>query len=141
VRLNPTFNDDQTTQSRMELAFNTHVVRGNPIVMNCRNDQARNWTAIIQNSIFTGSTGDAIVGGECVVTNSILFPQNVEIGTNLTVDPLLVDPAAGDLRPRPESPARDQGIPSITLPSAHDIEGTPRPQGAGHDIGAFELAP
>jgi hypothetical protein len=51
--------------------------------------------------------------------------------------PLFADAAAGDFRLRPASPAIDAGASLKEVPS--DFDGAPRPQGAGHDMGAFEL--
>lgn len=52
------------------------------------------------------------------------------------VDPLFVNPAANDYHLLRGSPAIDKGT---TLSSVgDDRDGTPRPQGAGYDIGAYE---
>lgn len=51
-------------------------------------------------------------------------------------DPLFVDPSAVDLHLRAGSPAIDSGSPAGA--PADDIDGQPRPQGRGYDIGADE---
>ncbi len=51
-------------------------------------------------------------------------------------DPLFADAAGGDFRVGQASPAIDQGS-SIEAPG-DDYDGSPRPQGVGIDIGAFE---
>jgi hypothetical protein len=53
------------------------------------------------------------------------------------VDPLFLDPAAGDFRLRQNSPAIDTGM--ILSDVLNDFDGNPRPQGAGQDIGPFEF--
>src|SRR5690606_33378344 len=56
------------------------------------------------------------------------------------VDPGFVDPAAGDFRLFADSPLIDIGCqPSqcAALPDI-DLDGVPRPQGDGYDIGAYE---
>lgn len=63
---------------------------------------------------------------------------------NQNVDPLLVDPAAGNLRPRQGSPAVDKGQPTPAAGNERDVAGSPRVQdgdgdgAAVRDIGAFE---
>jgi predicted outer membrane repeat protein len=63
-------------------------------------------------------------------------------GTNvLDEDPLLTNPALGGARLLSASPAIDAGA-SVVLPEEeadNDFFGTARPQGAGHDIGAYEF--
>jgi len=53
-----------------------------------------------------------------------------------TVDPL-VDTAGGDYHLSPGSEAVDKGI-AEDAPD-HDFDGAPRPQGAAHDVGAYEF--
>jgi hypothetical protein len=60
------------------------------------------------------------------------------VGTaNISADPLFVDPAQGNYQLRIGSPAID----SATSSNAVDIVGTPRPQGLGYDMGAYEMYP
>lgn len=55
----------------------------------------------------------------------------------VTGDPQFLD-AQGDYRLRYGSPALDVGDPAVAPPE--DLEGTPRPQGPGVDLGAYEGA-
>ncbi len=60
---------------------------------------------------------------------------------NFEFDPMVEDPAGADFRLLPDSPARDAGV--VVREVTVDFSGTPRPQDAAFDIGAFEytLAP
>lgn len=57
---------------------------------------------------------------------------------NISVDPLLADPAGGNFHIQPASACRDAGDASVPLPGETDVDGQPRVQGAGVDIGADE---
>jgi len=74
----------------------------------------------------------------CGVDHSIVYPQTAALNgsNNQLADPMLVDPANGDFHLMPTSPAVDAADPSAT--DANDFDGTPRPQGAADDIGAYE---
>lgn len=52
-------------------------------------------------------------------------------------NPGFVDPANGDFHLQNNSPVIDRG--SADKAPDTDFSGIPRPKGAGHDIGAFEL--
>lgn len=54
-----------------------------------------------------------------------------------SLDQLFVDAGADDYHLAPGSPAIDAGI--AVLEVTDDLEGRPRPQGAGYDIGAYEF--
>ena len=54
---------------------------------------------------------------------------------SVRVDPLFADPAAGDYRLQPASPAIDACAP---IEQAADLDGSPRPQGQEYDMGAYE---
>ncbi len=100
---------------------------------------------ISQDSL-TGTVSDYNVMISRLTTNgggSILTLPQWQTQTGLdsnslvaTADELFVDATAGDYRLREGSPARDAGW--NQLAPAADLEGTPRPQGAVVDIGAYE---
>jgi len=85
----------------------------------------------VRNNIFYNSTVADIQWGDS--------PQGVIVlDHNLfnTTDPKFVNASAGDFHLLPGSPAIDAGValPNVT----HDLDGIPRPQGEGYDIGAYE---
>jgi len=52
------------------------------------------------------------------------------------IDPLFINPAAGNFRLQAGSPAIDAGVTLAEV--TNDFDGINRPQGSGHDIGAYE---
>jgi len=63
------------------------------------------------------------------------FPDMTGSDGNISADPLFTDSDAGDFHLQTGSPAVDSGA-EVDLDD--DIEGTPRPQGGGFDMGAYE---
>jgi hypothetical protein len=64
---------------------------------------------------------------------------NVRDGTDS--DPRFEDPAKHNYRLRPDSPCVDRAAPRDWPEDATDLDGNPRVQGEGPDMGAFESAP
>ena len=102
--------------------------------------------ACIDNTIFlntgSGAPADTITGTACFANYVIAMPQSTALNganNNIVVDPLLVNPAAGDYHLKPNSPAIDTADPTAT--ATPDLDGTTRPQGARADIGAYEYKP
>ena len=91
-----------------------------------------------RNCIFFQTGPAPTIGGTADVRNSIITPQGAQIGMNNTinVDPKFV--SAIDFHLMADSPAIDLGAPSTVQ---FDFDGTPRPQGAANDVGAFEYKP
>jgi hypothetical protein len=84
-------------------------------------------------------------GGHVIRRNLFFAPGRVSIGEspgdhtaaeNIEKDPLFADPERRDFRLRQGSPAIDVAPPNEAV--ATDLEGTPRPQGPGVDLGAYE---
>jgi parallel beta-helix repeat protein len=109
-------------------------------------------TAVYNNTVYANSTYGIYVHGDssnAIIKNNLFYAngrpeiQNNGVGTvldhNLTgTDPKFVNAAAWDFHLQLGSPAIDAGI-AVSLVTT-DIVGTPRPQGGGVDIGAFEFA-
>ncbi|PWW63339.1 right-handed parallel beta-helix repeat-containing protein [Actinokineospora spheciospongiae] len=102
----------------------------------------------IVNNTFAGNRLGAVVidadrfRGHNVLRNNIFAEGPVDTGPfvsdhNMTGDPGFADPAGGDFHLTAGSPAVDAGSPRLA--PAFDLDGTPRPAGAGHDVGAYEL--
>lgn len=90
-------------------------------------------------------------GTDSIVKNNILYENETwaygaqfsDSGTGtqssnnlIGIDPMFVDVPARDFHLQAGSPAIDQGVPVSIVTT--DFDGTPRPQGAAVDIGAFE---
>ncbi len=138
--------DSAAPGSKLSVAFSTFVFTTASNYFIC-NTNASNYirTETFENNIFLAlpstSSNTSVLPRTCVFSNNIMFPQNAPIGGNPVVDPKLVDVAAEDYRLKADSPALNAGLPSASLTTNHDFDGVARPQGAAHDIGAFERAP
>ena len=93
----------------------------------------------IANCIFWNDEAEEIFAesGDPVVTFSDV-QGGWEGEGNIDGDPLFVDPGVGDFRLGPGSPCIDSG--TATGAPDHDIEGDPRPLGAGFDMGSDEYS-
>ncbi len=124
------------------------------------NALSRNPYYTILNSIIFGNDSNPVLptiargGGMNIVAGSdvegcLSNPDDYLGGyTNICLDPLFVDPDNGDFSLSPASPAIDIAITSFTRPDGItytidmvdvDIDGNTRPEGEGHDIGAYEF--
>ena len=98
----------------------------------------------ISNYTQFGIDADAATGAGFTLDHNNLWNNVAHYSPNLTkgqndisVDPVFVDAAAGNLHIAPTSPLVDKGIGTYTYIT--DWDGTPRPQGKTVDIGADEL--
>jgi predicted outer membrane repeat protein len=97
-------------------------------------------TSSMTNCILWGNT--AAEGSEVFVATGTLtakyscMPPGFGDAGTLYLDPLFVDATDGNVRLQTGSPCIDTGT-AADAP-ATDIEGTPRPQGRGFDMGAYE---
>ena len=87
----------------------------------------------ISNSIVLGFT---LTSARGITAQYSRFDNQMDGTGNIVSDPLFVDPASENYHLQAGSPCMDSGT-SEGAPST-DIDGTPRPQGAGYDMGAYE---
>lgn len=101
-----------------------------PAVRNAINFLSNDLQNIIirSNLVFGGGLKDDDDNGVSQVTGNLVG-----------LDPLFRDADNYDFRILPDSPAIDAGI--DTLAPDVDMEGNPRPQGSGYDLGAYEYVP
>lgn len=135
--------DDAPDRSEYHVSFSTFLFDDPAHIQRCTSPGSHPRSAILENNIFYGANSQVqsvISDFHCTLAGNITHPQEFDLGsTNLDVDPRFVDPAARDYRLQPGSPAVDAAVPSSGPGIDHDFAGTPRPQGARRDIGAFEL--
>jgi hypothetical protein len=97
----------------------------------------------VTNCILWGNTNtNEIAGATGFLAPTVSYTdtdQTAAAGSNINQDPLFVDPINSDFHIQGISPCINNGT-SVGAP-ADDIAGTPRPQGAGFDMGAYEYIP
>ena len=133
--------DAVDSQSRFELAFNTFFSPSHAQAMvDCSG--SGNWTALFENNIInSGASSSVIPSSKCTFNRNVVFPQTPFAGSNTFSSPKVANVITRDLQLQSDSPAVDAAVPSSGLDSSVDIIGTPRPQGAAKDIGAYERKP
>lgn len=139
--------------------FNNTIYEGNDewfngvtvMTTNVENIVIRNNLIVSEYGIGKILASDASVVGTLTVDHNLVYgpfgcyddyPSCVDLSEaegNIVADPLLVAPDDGDCHLSAGSPAIDVGADIAGL--GDDFDGVVRPQGAGIDIGAFELAP
>jgi hypothetical protein len=121
-------------------AFNTIVL--DDLMLNCRaNSSSQYRTLDYENNIIVSSKPSAIDGTTCKLTRNIIWPGPSADASNIVADPQFVDAAAKDFRIGSNSPAVDAATTTRAHLITDDFLGTPRPQGAAPDIGAYEYVP
>ncbi len=97
-------------------------------------------TPLLTNCILWNDPGGEIgLGGTAIATITYSCVQGGYDGVgNVTEEPLFLDSDSGSLKLRTGSPCIDTGTDSGAPDT--DFSGAPRPQGAGHDMGAYEGA-
>ena len=109
------------TNSRIE---NNIFYQPNTVAVNFYNRSGYSNLTIRNNIISSGTTGDAVPGG-------VTFSGNKE-----NTNPMLANAAGLDFHLASGSPAVNAGLTLSLVPN--DYDGTSRPQGPAHDIGAYE---
>lgn len=89
----------------------------------------------ITNSVIWNNSPNEVCGNPSITYSDIKGGYPGE--GNIDTDPFFVDPDNDDYNLTSESPCIDTATPEGA--PATDIEGTPRPQGAGFDMGAYEF--
>jgi hypothetical protein len=99
-------------------------------------------TVLFENTILWRFGSDDIINGfNCAFVGALLWPQMRPIGGQVIVaDPQFVSPTMHDFQLKSTSPAIDAAVTSQSAVGA-DLVGTPRPQGAKPDLGAYERKP
>ena len=95
------------------------------------------------NASFQIAVSADIPPGAVTVDHNLIYPflgiepDEVRGASYVEADPLFVDATAHDYHLQAGSPAIDHG--AVSLAPAADADGLPRPQGAGVDVGAYEV--
>jgi hypothetical protein len=108
-------------------------------------------SVVFKNSIFIGNGPAPQIGSACrVIPNSLVVGQTDPVAGQIKLEPIFEDAPGGDYRLKPRSPANKQSVIDKAVEvnvtqgaepyTDHDYAGSPRPQGDGHDIGAYEAS-
>jgi hypothetical protein len=127
--------------------FNTvaHNVLGSSsaLVLNCTGGTG----FLVKNSIFAqNGAAEQLAKGCQAVANSLILGKLDPAAAQIKQEPVFESPEQLDLRLKPSDPTNAQYLfdranqvnPAAEKNIDHDYYGTPRPQGSGYDIGAFE---
>jgi hypothetical protein len=143
VQLSMNNTDVSPDRSEYHISFSTFLFNDPSQMLTCSDPSAHPRTALFENNIFFASSPQVqsvVSGFPCTLAGNITYPQAFPLGgTNIARDPMFVNPQGKDYRLQPGSPAVDAAVPASGPGLDHDFAGTPRPQGARKDIGAFEL--
>jgi len=127
-------------------AFNTVAYNINmstapiPPIVNCTSSNVT-----VKNSILVQNGGTQELAQGCRTSaNSLVVGKGDSTSGQIKQDPVFLDAASYDLRLSPKDATNmqyliDKAVEATDKNSDHDYNGLRRPQGAGHDIGAFEV--
>jgi hypothetical protein len=127
------------TGPRRNISIVNNTVHGSVAGIDVQEDTIRE-NIVVRNNIVSGCTYSQLsMPSDVTVDHNVVHgPSEVQGTAPIAADPLFKDAAHGDFHLQESSPARDRG--SAEGAPAVDFDGTPRPQGNGVDIGAFEFA-
>jgi hypothetical protein len=138
--------DDSFIKTNIYFMNNTLYKNGTASEINLSGNGQEYQNCVISNNIIFGTSNTLLISAQS--SNGIVIDHNLfysssrynpanRYGTNyIQADPMMINPDNADFRLQNLSPAIDAGS-GIEEP-AYDYMGTPRPQGSGYDIGAFE---
>lgn len=135
---------DDASMQVVNNTFFGNAFGGNTVDRDAAISLGTNGASLVRNNVVTSN----LFGLQCDACNATADYNNVWGNTtnyagdasassyDMSVDPVFVDPSAGNLRLADVSPLIDAG--SGDQAPAYDFDGLPRPSGAGFDIGADE---
>jgi hypothetical protein len=145
------FHDNSAIGTSLSRGGAVYAVAASPLLTNCT-------FYCTKSTNLAGGALRSEGGAEVFLRNSIVWGPEADISTeegshtfvvysnvqgayagsgNIDFDPLFVDSDSGDFQLQPASPCIDSGT-TEDAPGA-DIRGVTRPQGAGVDMGAYEM--
>jgi len=97
----------------------------------------------VWNSILWGNSEGDILGVDVSAVHACIVGTGAFAGSagNINADPRFANVVGGNFHLTATSPAVDAGSDLAPLLPSTDLDGTPRPCGWGHDMGAYEYVP